>query len=197
MAEASARPSASFENLESLFRAGAELDVIAGHLDRLSAEARLKEVRAFPADLMGQLYDRAGSKKLHMVTFVPETDRAITYSGRNSMPVFQYFSKIFWRPSNGGEVVGYNEQIWRTFSGPGYFVAYDDVEKGEVVFDYTKTPTLRPEGWPEIVPNTGFIASAVYAGMMDYNRPVSSNTVIGRAFKKGKQVAHYLVTRVS
>ncbi len=186
------------ETLTTLFKSGADAETIAKHLDALADEQRLIEVREFPGSLQSKLYDFVGQKKkTEIEAFIPFADKTVTYSGKNSAPAFKFFSKKFWRPSKGGEVVGYNDQFWHFVSGPGYFVAYDDNKLGEVVFDYTRLPTWRPDGWPEIKPNSGLIAGPAFGNMLDYNRWVSSNTVIGRAFKNGKNIAHYLVTRVS
>lgn len=186
------------ETLTTLFKAGADPAAIARHLDALDEQQRLEQVRAFPGGLQSKLYDLVDHRQpIDIERFIPTPDATVVYSGKNSAPAFKNFSKLFWRPSGGGEVVGYNEQFWRFASGPGYFVAYDDGKSGEVVFDYTKLPSSKPEGWPEIKPNTGLIAAPAFANMLDYNRAVSSNTIVGRAFKSGKLIAHYLVTRVS
>lgn len=183
------------DTLTSLFKAGASPEQIAAHLDRLDEETRLAEVRAFPASLQSKLYDASGQRPCAVKDFVPEADTKTCYSGRNSSPAFSNFAKVFWRRADTGEVLGYNEQFWRAFSGPGYFTAFD--QGSEVIFDYTKLPTSPPDQWPKIEPNRGLIASAAFGGMIDHNRWVSSNTVVGRAYKNGKLFAHYLITRTS
>lgn len=191
------------DTLTTLFQAEATIDVIAAHLDALEESQRLLEVREFPGSLQSKLYDlAAGSPPIRVEAFVPEVDVEVMYSGKNSAPAFKYFSKAFWRKPGASEAIGYNVQFWRWASGPGYFTAVDDPESGELLFDYTKVPDWKPEAWPALEPNSGIIAGPVYKGMMDYNRWVSKTTAIGRAFKggsfkEGKNIAHYLVTRVT
>jgi hypothetical protein len=180
------------EELSQLLKNGASIEQIGAHLDALSEEERIRQIRAVPGGLIGKLYDQAGQRPCKLEEFVPEVEATVVYAGRNSAPAFSNFAKLFWRRPSG-EVVGYNEQTWRAFSGPGYFVAYD--RDDEVIFDYTRVPDTKPDDWPTIRANRGLIAGPAFGNMIDHNRWVSSNTVVGRAFKNGKLLAHYLVTR--
>lgn len=185
------------ETLTTLAEGRASLDAIARHLDALDEATRLAEVRALPGKYQEALYDLAAPRPTTVAELVPE-GKVVVYAGKNSMPAFTMFAKAFYRPAGAREASGYNRQAMAFATGPGYFTALDDPEKGEVVFDYTKTPSVKAEGWPEIEGNSGLISGLVNGGMRDYNRWLSSNTIIGRAFKKGpKHIAHYLVTRVT
>jgi hypothetical protein len=185
------------ETLTTLAQAKAELGAIARHLDGLDEAQRMAEVRALPGSYQEWLYDLAASRPTTIDALVPE-GKVVVYAGKNSMPAFKMFAKAFWRPAGAREASGYNRQAMAFLTGPGYFTALDDPEKREVVFDYTRTPTVKAEAWPPIVGNDGVVSGIVNGGMRDYNRWISSNTVIGRAFKKGpKWIAHYLVTRIA
>jgi|JI10StandDraft_1071094.scaffolds.fasta_scaffold846438_2 hypothetical protein len=182
--------------LHALVEGKAGLEAIAAHLDGLDDVRRLAEVRALPGAFQEGLYELAAPRPTTLATLVPE-GQVVIYAGKNSMPAFQYFAKAFWRPAGATQASGYNRQFWAWATGPGYFTALDDPESREVKFDYMLTPTLKAEGWPAIEPNTGLLSGLVNGGLVDYNRWLSSNTVIGRAFKGGKAIAHYLVTRVA
>jgi hypothetical protein len=185
------------ETLTTLAQKKADLDTIARHLDGLDEAKRLEEVRALPGSYQEALYELAAPRPTTIATLVPE-GQVVVYAGKNSMPAFKMFAKAFYRPAGAREASGYNRQAMAFATGPGYFTALDDPDKREVVFDYTKTPSVKAEGWPAIEGNDGFVSGLVNGGMRDYNRWLSSNTVIGRAFKKGpKWIAHYLVTRVT
>lgn len=185
------------ETLTTLAEKKASLEQISRHLDGLDETARLAEVRALPGKYQEWLYDLAAARPTTISELVPE-GKVVVFAGKNSMPAFTMFAKAFYRPAGAREASGYNRQAMAFATGPGYFTARDDAAKGEVVFDYTQTPTVKAEGWPDIEGNSGLISGLVNGGMRDYNRWVSSNTIIGRAFKKSpKHIAHYLVTRVT
>ena len=66
------------------------------------------------------------------------------------------------------------------------------------MFDYNSVDDRQPPGWPAVKPNSGILPGAVYGHMIDYNRYVSKDTVIGYATKKGKPLnQYYLLTRSS
>ncbi|MBW1808366.1 MAG: hypothetical protein JRJ87_09245, partial [Deltaproteobacteria bacterium] len=69
---------------------------------------------------------------------------------------------------------------------PGYFVAYNDPDRGEVLVDYNQQPAERPTGWPKLADNTQGLSRLVYGFMIDRLRGVTSQVSIGRAWKKGK-----------
>ena len=181
--------------LVSLIQEGASIDAIAQHVDGLEEAQRIEQMYACGAKPQAKLWEAAAGRDIKTTDFVNESDKTVIYAGRNTLPVFNYFQKRFWRPSDGSEVVGYNHQSMSKFTGPGYFVT-EDGDNGELVFNYVKSVSLCPPAWPEIRPNTGLIPSAVYGHMLDYNRRVTKDMVIGCATKKGKAIGqYYLLTR--
>lgn len=187
------------ETFTSLVRKKASAEDIAGHLDGLSADQRVEECLALPGNLQPSLFELAkGKGELDVEAFVGATKETVIYELKNNLPVFNVSQKRFYRPEEG-EVVGYNHTtgLAATFAGPGYFFATDG-DDGELVFDYTRLPTLQPEGWPEIRPNTGLIPGITYGNMLDYVRRVSAHTVIGAAYRHGKpRNAWFLLTRAA
>lgn len=172
---------------------------IAAHLDGLTASARVAECLALPGGLQPKLFEKVkGADPLDLAGFVGPECETVIYELKNNLPVFNISQKRFYRPTEG-EVVGYNHTtgLAATFAGPGYFFATQG-DDGELVFDYTRLPTLQPEGWPEIRPNTGLIPGITYGNMLDYVRRVSAHTVIGAAFRHGKpRNAWFLLTRAA
>lgn len=183
----------------SLVQEGAPAADIAAHLDALSPRERVAECLALPGKLEPKLFELVkGAGALDVDDFVGATCETVIYELKNNLPVFNVSQKRFYKPEEG-EIVGYNHTtgLAATFAGPGYFFAKNG-DDGELVFDYTRLPTLQPEGWPEIRPNTGLIPGLTYGNMLDYVRRVSKHTVIGAAYKGGKpRNAWFLLTRAA
>lgn len=179
-----------------LVREGRSADEIAARLDGLPAQQRVDEVMALPGGLQAKLFGLVEGRALKLDDFVDVSGETVIYELKNSLPVFNISQKRFFRPPEG-EVVGYNHTtgLAKTFAGPGYFFAQDG-SKGDLEFDYTRLPTYRPEGWPEITPNTGLIPGLTYGNMIDYCWAVSKHTLIGAAYKNGKPMkAYFMLTR--
>jgi hypothetical protein len=167
---------------------------ISSFLDALSPEDKLRQVLAVKGSWVGKLYDAvAGAPQVTLDDFVPRShEGTLVYQGRNSLPLFTRFQKRFQRlPGAAGEsvVVGYNEQLFRFFTGPGYFVVRDGDGAGphgdELLFDYTAVPPGVPAGWPRYKSNESGFSRAVYMGMKDYCRRVARGVVVGKAYKLG------------
>ncbi len=178
-----------------LVREGRSADEIAAHLDGLSATQRVEEVLALPGGMQEKLWGIVEGRRIELDQIVDTVGETLIYELKNSLPVFNISQKRFYKPPEG-EVVGYNHTtgLAKTFAGPGYFF----VQNGEdgLEFDYTRLPSLRPEGWPEIKPNTGLIPGATYGHMIDYCRALSKHSLIGKAYKKGKPMgAYFMLTR--
>ena len=187
------------DTFKDLVKKKAPAEDIAAHLDGLSPQDRVQECMDLPGNLEPTLFELVkGHSQLDIDAFVGEPCTTVIYELKNNLPVFNISQKRFYKPEEG-EIVGYNHTtgLAATFAGPGYFFAgnHDD---GELVFDYTRLPTLQPEGWPEIRPNTGLIPGMTYGNMLDYVRQVSKDTVIGEAFRNGKsRKAWFLLTRAA
>ena len=161
-------------------------DLLAG---REAADER-KLVLGLGKHRQSRLWDVAGSDPLpiEIEFFVPASAPAyqpFPFDGRNSLPAFTEFQKVFYRTSTG-EIGGLNNQLLMRVTGPGYYIAEVQRDReGEVAVDYRKTPSSKPRGWPRIVPNTRFPSKLIYGGTVDYLRRISDRAAIGRAYRDG------------
>lgn len=171
---------------------------LAAHLDALDGEARVRECRALSAKQQKRLWEKcAGAPAFTLEDLVPPSlgeGQTVIYAGKNSLPAFTHFEKRFQR--RGGQVIGYNHnpQLVTAFAGPGYFTAVvSPNDAREVLFDYTKTPSETPEGWPPVKDNSGGLRKLVYGNLHDFNRRVSKDVMIGFATRLGKPMDSYFV----
>lgn len=164
---------------------------IVSSLDGLGDDDRIKTVVSLGGKQLAALYEiAADNAPLQLTDLVPAQVPPMTeviHEGKNSLGVFTRFQKRFIRPAAGNttELWGYNEQSFRGFTGPGYFIAHY-TQRGELVVDYRVLPPDKPAGWPKIIPNSARLSRFIYNGTVDYLRRVSRNVVIGRAFRREK-----------
>ncbi len=183
-------------SLSELLKRSASASDITAHVDALTPRQRVQQCLAVAGRQLPGLYESMrGHLASDVATLASPPKQTVIYELRNSLPVFNVAQKRFYRPDTG-EVIGYNHTgALASLTGPGYFFALDG-DDGEIVFDYTRLPDLRPPGWPAIRPNTGLIAGATYSNMIDYVRAVSSHTFVGAAFRRSKpRHAYFLLTR--
>ncbi len=169
-----------------------DLRTIGAYLDGLEDAARMAAVRGLSGRAQAALYEAAkGVRVLHLEDLVPASCaplEEVPHYGINSLLMFRTFAKVFCRPQDGvRELWGYNRAggFVQTFVGPGYYVAYETSE-GEVLVDYTRLPTGKPEHWPAIISNEARFSRVVYAHLKDALRSVSKHVTIGRAIRNGK-----------
>jgi hypothetical protein len=162
------------------------------HLDRLPPIERVSQVLSLSRKDQERLWELVGSRRVEfgLDYLVPPDAPALKpfpLEGKNSLPAFKRFRKVFYR-TPGGEVAGYNDSPVGPVVGPGYYVVETSPERpGPVVVNYTRVPADKPAGWPEIRPNEAGLSRFVYANMHDYLRWVSRDVVIGRAYKATTQ----------
>ncbi|MEM9192352.1 MAG: hypothetical protein AAGF12_24470 [Myxococcota bacterium] len=176
-----------------------DLPAIAAHLDGLDNESRIAETMSLGRSEQRALFRAAkGFREIHVTDFVPSRTgpmREIVHHGRNTLPAFRRFAKVFCQPDEPeGELWGYNRNgpFIMTTVGPGYFVAYDHGD-GEVLIDYLRQPPAKPRAWPEIASITSRFSRFVYHGTQDLMRGVSKHVNIGRATRGGKEMAAWFV----
>jgi hypothetical protein len=164
---------------------------IAHVLDDVGDRVRIETIAELGKRELAALFDAAADNEpLTLDHFVPPDVPDLTeviHEGKNSLFLFSRFQKRFSRPaSNGGrrELWGYNEHDFRFFTGPGYFVAYEDGR--DVVIDYCLTPGGKVESWPTILPTSARLSRFVYHGTNDLVRRVSGFVSVGRQ-RKGTQ----------
>lgn len=181
--------------------AGSPVAIAAG-LDALDPEARTALVRRLSRREQAMLYRRVeGHRAVRLVDLVPpdRPDLApVRHLGLNTLPAFRVFEKRFCRspgePAASPErLAGYNHQRMAFVTGPGYFVATEEADRGEVVIDYRALPEQIAPGWPAVRSNERGLARFVYGFMLDRLRGVSEHVTVGSAERNGRDLGSYFV----
>lgn len=180
-------------DLTVLLEPKVNLSRIARVLDELGPSGRLDTILGWERAELSALYDAAkGFKALGLDDFVPSSVGPMTevnHHGRSSRSSFCRFEKRFCRPkgapSPATELSGYTVQDFALWTGPGYFVAHAAEALGEVAIDYTRLPSDKPEGWPEILPSSARLGRYVYEGHVGVVRGISRHVTIGRMRRDG------------
>ncbi len=175
---------------ELLANPGVRLAEVTKHLDGLSRSERILECMTLGRRAQERLWQIAEhSQPLDLDYLVPSSAAPLDpypFEGKNSLPVFTRFQKVFYR-TNEGTIGGYNNSAVGPVVGPGYYVTHLwDARPGELAVDYLQVPKSKPAAWPAIKPNDVAVSQFVYGGMVDFLRWVSDDVVIGRAYKKGQ-----------
>lgn len=177
-----------------------DMGAISSYLDELDTPTRVDEVRSLARKHQARLFEAAsGHRPISLDDLVPSDKPAmqeVVHHGKNTLPAFSHFAKVFVRPDRGApELWGYNRAggFVETVVGPGYFVAYPHETPGEILVDYLRVPPGRVEGWPPILPNSARLSVFVYNGTQDVLRGVSNHVTIGRAFKGKSALSAWFV----
>ena len=199
----------SMNRLQELLSTPAvDIATVARYLDEADPDRRLGEARSLGRAQQRHLFDAAaGFRPIGLEDLVPSAvpdDTEVVHEGRNTIPVFTRFAKVFFRPPEHeapGELWGYNRQeetpFLETVVGPGYYVAYPHHVEGEVLVDYLRVPPRGLPHWPPVLPNSARLSRFVYHGTQDVLRGVSEHVSIGRAQKRGKWLpAWFVLVRV-
>lgn len=174
-------------------RRGVSIDELATALDGMSHAERLDQMYRFNGKDQAQLYEMAAGRTCSLAEdFIPEERgklQEIIFWGKNSLPMFTHFQKRFCRPESAVDPLvayGYNEQVMKLFTGPGYFIARDAKTEDKVprvVVDYFDVPNEKVSTWPKILPNNARLSRFVYYQTRDWMWKVSTHVTIGRAKK--------------
>lgn len=189
------------ESVREMLSGEPDMKAIESHLDSLDSDRRVEEIRALGRSHQARLFASArGHRPITLDDIVPPECPPMTevvHAGKNSLPVFNHFAKVFVRPETAPEpeLWGYNRTggFIETVVGPGYFVAYSHHVSGEVLVDYLRVPPERPTHWPDILSNSARLSRFVYGGTQDVLRGVSRHVTIGRAAKAGKPMEAWFV----
>ncbi len=181
---------------ELLSSSRVDMEAVASYLDEIPSPRRVAESRSLDRGQQRRLFDAAdGFRPVGLDDLVPvhvSVGDEVPHHGKNTLPTFSLFAKVFTRPPKGeadGELWGYNRNplaLLETVIGPGYYVAYPHHVPGEVLVDYLRTPPRGLPAWPKVLPNSSRLSRFVYNGTQDVLRGVSTHMTIGRAQKKGK-----------
>ncbi len=144
---------------------------------------------------MSRLFQLAELKtaRLGLNDLCPE-GQSVVMEGRNSLPAFTRFAKVFYHPPGQNVLYGYNRTTIAPLIGPGYFVV-DPLTNGGVLIDYDKLPPMQPQGFPALRGNDSGIAALVNGGLKDATYAVTRNVWIGRATKNGKGMGYFILAR--
>ena len=175
---------------DMLSEIGVGLAEITAHLEDGTHAAELHQVLELSPMHQRRLWELAkGGAPLGLDYFVPDDARSLTpypFEGCNTLPLMSRFKKVFYRTEED-TIGGRNEQSLSWLTGHGYYLVHPaDRRPGELAIDYLVRPESRPSTWPDIRPNEDGLSRFVYGGMVDFVRRVSANTVIGRAYRQGR-----------
>lgn len=181
--------------------ADVDAGALAAHLDGLSDAQRVVETLALDGRRQAKLFEVAqGARRFTLDELAPAGTApltGVTHEGRNSMPLFSRFAKVFAVPDDasraGAERWGFNRTpgLVTTTVGPGYFVA---VQQGdEVLVDYTRLPPRPLLGAPAILSNASRLSFFVYNRTKDVVRGVSKHVSIGRAWRGTRRLDNWFV----
>ena len=184
------------DTLANLIDKGASLADLTQLSDGLGVDDRMQQMRALGAKQLGKLYETAaGQRDIVALDYFLADRKAATaeWFGKNSLPVFSAFSKLFTHSTEGGTLTGHNKGATQWLIGPGYFTTLRHPERGqEFLFDYTRYPPAAPPGWPPFKRNESGVSRVVFYDMHDYFRPVGGSLGIGGAYtSKGKFKGQY------
>lgn len=181
----------------------AKPQVLCELLDRLAEPERVAAAHGLGPSEQRALWRLAeGFRPVTLVDIVPASVPAmqpVRHFGRNSMPMFRAFEKVFFRaPQEDAaapeQLGGVNVHVLRPISGPGYFMTVEDRARGEVVIDYTRVPAAAPQGWPAIVDNEHGLRKVFYGfTQIDTLRRVSEHVTIGSAARRGRDIGAWFV----
>jgi hypothetical protein len=118
----------------------------------------------------------------------------VVMEGRNSLPAFSRFEKIFFHPPGENRLWGYNRQAVGFATGPGYYCVTPRPD-GVLDFDYGKLPPTQPKGFPRVVGNDHGIGKLVYGGLKDDVVSITRDIWLGRARKGEKTIGYFLLVR--
>ncbi len=191
----------AMENLAQLLRyASPNMDSISSFLDSLPHEQRTREVLALRKNEQSALFQAAaGFRPISVDHFVPANAAPfseVIHLGRNTLPVFSHFAKVFCRPMEPGEdLLGYNRTgtVLQTTVGPGYFRCGACEVDGEVLVDYLRQPLAHPPHWPRLLPIDARLSRFVYHTTQDVLRGVTEHVSIGQPRRDGKFLPSWFV----
>lgn len=117
------------------------------------------------------------------------TEEAV-FAGRNSLRALTRFQKCFGK--QGSATIGYNRHSLGRLIGPGYFTVLAE-DGGLLRFDYDTLPAAGLPGWPPVASNQGLFAGQVYGHLSDRVAWVSTDVLVGSAYRSGKDLDSYFV----
>jgi hypothetical protein len=186
------------KQLSQMLAGDPRLGALAGLCDEFNEQERIAAIQLLGGGEMAKLYARAENPGTAVTLdyLVPtEPGQQVTWVGKNSLPLFSAFAKIFYRSADG-TVIGRNAGSMEWLVGPGYYTTrIREAATSEFLIDYTLEPAAAPPTWPPVKKNTSGASFFVFRNMHDYLRPVGRNLAIGAAYDgpSGKAKGQYFV----
>jgi len=172
--------------LSKMLEGDPRYSALAAFCDELSSDARLAAIRGLDKPAMAKLYACAAeASPVSLALLVPSDAPAagVPWNGKNSLPAFSHFCKVFTRADAPDALWGRNAGAMEWLIGPGYYTCTVQPERPrEFLIDYTREPPRAPEGWPKVKPNRAGASRFVFFNMHDRLRPVGQHVAIGAAY---------------
>jgi hypothetical protein len=184
------------KQLAQMLSGETRLDALASLCDQFDEQERLAAIQLLGSGALARLYTQAenpaGQAALDYLVGA-EAGQAVAWAGKNSLPLFNAFAKVFYRTPDGS-VIGRNTGAMEWLVGPGYYTTViHQGHPGQFLIDYTREPASAPPAWPTVKKNSAGASFFVFRNMHDYLRPVGKNLAIGAAFDgpSGKAKGQY------
>ena len=169
--------------------------------DALSHQERLNEMYQFDSHSQALLFDLVTGQDCSFDFFVPPSrlNEEVIHWGQNSLPLFSKFQKRMAAIEgvNGIEYSGYNEQLMKALTGPGYFQLADNLVspggRKQLFVDYINLPSFKLDSWPAIIPNSARLSRVIYYQTRDWMWQVSEHVSIGRASRQGRWMDNWFL----
>jgi hypothetical protein len=174
------------------------LEQVSAYLAKLDHAQKCAEVLSLNKKCQARLWELAkDGKPIDLEYLVPKEIKPLEpqpFDGKNSLPIYTRFQKVFYRTPDG-QIAGYNNSNAAWFAGWGYYIAEKSSrDPKELAVNYMKLPKHKPADWPEIKSNTSGLSRLVYGNMVDFLRRVDDDVLIGKATRKGeKEMESYFV----
>jgi hypothetical protein len=190
---------ADVQQLSKMLSGTTTLEELAAHCDTHNEVERALAVRQLSGKQMGKLFELAASPTpVGLDLLVPQDTPAhttVVWEGKNSLPAFNQFCKVFTRLPDG-TVIGRNTGSMEWLVGPGYYTTQlRDGKPGEFLINYLLEPANAPPGWPTVKSNKSGASFFVFRNMHDYLRPIGKHVAIGAAYDgpTGKFKGQYFI----
>jgi hypothetical protein len=183
---------------ELLLDSKTTLKQVTDYLSKLSHDQKCSEVLTLNKQCQARLWELAkDGRPLDLDYLVPKAIKPLDpqpFDGKNSLPVYTRFQKVFYRTPDG-QIAGYNNSSAAWLIGWGYYITEPGWKnKKELAVNYMKIPKDKPADWPEIKSNLSGLTRFVYGNMVDFLRGVDDDVMIGKATRKGeKEMESYFV----
>jgi hypothetical protein len=165
------------------------IDPVSAALDAATTDEKVNWMRGLGKKELVALWTLTEGREVPLDYYHRGPGEVVIHEGQNSLAAFNQFQKRI--VLHGTRIQGYNHQAMAWLTGPGHFQVTGDAVG--TWFDYTVTVPDAPAEFPPVKPNDAGLSRLVYANMIDRVRRIGTDTVIGAAWKSGKQTGDYFM----